>query len=101
MTGARVCALLPDRARSEGKGTVAMKAKVKVTYEDYRHMHEARRCKLLEGELVTAASPIAAHQHVLRKLGSVLTPLRHCEGEARGNLREGLHCYAKNGGTCC
>jgi hypothetical protein len=42
---ARVCALLVDLARSEAKGMLAMKAKVKFTCEDYRHMHRAERGK--------------------------------------------------------
>ena len=49
-----------------------MKAKVKFTYEDYRHMPEDKRYELIEGELIMVPSPITAHQRISRKLGFIL-----------------------------
>jgi len=49
-----------------------MKARVKFTYEDYRHMPDDRRYELMEGDLLMVPSPIEYHQRISRNLEFIL-----------------------------
>jgi len=49
-----------------------MKAKIRFTYEDYRHMPDDKRYELLEGELVMAPSPVEYHQRISGNLQFLL-----------------------------
>lgn len=50
-----------------------MGAKVKFTYEDYRHMPDDKRYELIEGDLFMVPSPVTVHQRISRKLEFLLT----------------------------
>ena len=51
---------------------VTQRARIKYTYEDYKHTPEDKRYELIDGELILAAAPRRAHQRTDIKLATRL-----------------------------
>ena len=51
---------------------VTQRARIKFTYEDYKHTPEDKRYELIDGELILAASPRRAHQRTDMEITLVL-----------------------------
>ena len=55
-----------------GLTMVTQRARIKYTYEDYKHTPEDKRYELIDGELILAAAPRRAHQRTDIKLATRL-----------------------------